>query len=119
VDIPTAVELLYFRVGGVMGQQVRLEWATAVEIDNFGFRLYRAPVPDFARAAEVAFVPSEARGGGATYVYTDTVPSGGAWWYWLADVDTSFRETRHGPVKAFISTALQYPYRIYLPLILR
>jgi uncharacterized repeat protein (TIGR01451 family) len=44
VDIPTAVELLYFRVGGVMGQQVRLEWATAVEIDNFGFRLYRAPV---------------------------------------------------------------------------
>jgi uncharacterized repeat protein (TIGR01451 family)/fimbrial isopeptide formation D2 family protein len=118
-DIPTAVELLYFRVGGVMGQQVRLEWATAVEIDNFGFRLYRAPVPDFARAAEVAFVPSEARGGGATYVYTDTVPSGGAWWYWLADVDTSFRETRHGPVKAFISTALQYPYRIYLPLILR
>jgi uncharacterized repeat protein (TIGR01451 family)/fimbrial isopeptide formation D2 family protein len=119
VDIPTAVELLYFRVGGVMGQQVRLEWATAVEIDNFGFRLYRAPVPDFARAAEVAFVPSEARGGGATYVYTDTVPSGGTWWYWLADVDTSFRETRHGPVKAFISTALQYPYRIYLPLILR
>jgi uncharacterized repeat protein (TIGR01451 family)/fimbrial isopeptide formation D2 family protein len=119
VDIPTAVELLYFRVGGVMGQQVRLEWATAVEIDNFGFRLYRAPVPDFARAAEVAFVPSEARGGGATYVYTDTVPSVGTWWYWLADVDTSFRETRHGPVKAFISTALQYPYRIYLPLILR
>jgi len=119
MDIPTAVELLYFRVGGVMGQQVRLEWATAVEIDNFGFRLYRAPVPDFARAAEVAFVPSEARGGGATYVYTDTVPSGGTWWYWLADVDTSFRETRHGPVKAFISTALQYPYRIYLPLILR
>jgi len=47
------------------------------------------------------------------------VPSGGTWWYWLADVDTSFRETRHGPVKAFISTALQYPYRIYLPLILR
>ncbi|MBO9361946.1 MAG: DUF11 domain-containing protein, partial [Thermoflexus sp.] len=118
-NIPTAVELLYFRVGGTAGLGVRLEWATAVEIDNFGFLLYRAPVPDFAQAVEVAFVPSQAQGGGATYVYTDTVPSGGTWWYWLSDVDTSFRETRHGPVSVSVGTALRYLYRIYLPLILR
>ncbi|MCS7287479.1 MAG: hypothetical protein NZ653_10165, partial [Anaerolineae bacterium] len=44
VNIPTAVELLYFRVGGVAGWSVRLEWATAAEIGTFGFHLYRAPV---------------------------------------------------------------------------
>ena len=117
-NIPTAVELLYFRVGRTLGMQVRLEWATAVEIDTFGFRLYRAPVADFARAQAVAFVPSEARGGGATYVYTDTVPYDGTWWYWLADVDTSGGETVHGPVRAVVGTAA-LPYRVYLPLMLR
>jgi uncharacterized repeat protein (TIGR01451 family)/fimbrial isopeptide formation D2 family protein len=118
VNIPTAVELLYFRVGGTVGPQVRLEWATAVEINTFGFRLYRAPVADFARAEAVAFVPSEARGGGATYVYTDTVPYDGTWWYWLADVDTSGGETVHGPVRAVVGPAA-LPYRFYLPLVLR
>jgi uncharacterized repeat protein (TIGR01451 family)/fimbrial isopeptide formation D2 family protein len=118
VNIPTAVELLYFRVGGTAGPQVRLEWATAVEINTFGFRLYRAPVADFARKEAVAFVPSEARGGGATYVYTDTVPYDGTWWYWLADVDTSGGETVHGPVRAVVGTAA-LPYRVYLPLVLR
>jgi len=118
VNIPTAVELLYFRVGGTVGPQVRLEWATAVEINTFGFRLYRAPVADFARAEAVTFVPSEARGGGATYVYTDTVPYDGAWWYWLADVDSQMRETLHGPVRAVVGAAA-LPYRVYLPLVLR
>jgi uncharacterized repeat protein (TIGR01451 family)/fimbrial isopeptide formation D2 family protein len=117
-NIPTAVELLYFRVGSVAGRSVRLEWATAVEIDNFGFWLYRAPVADFARAEGVDFVPSEARGGGATYVYNDTVPYDGVWWYWLADVDTQGRETLHGPVSARVGIAA-LPYRVYLPLVLR
>ncbi|MGB9889026.1 MAG: hypothetical protein ACPLTQ_05075, partial [Anaerolineae bacterium] len=119
VNVPTAVELLYFRVGRIDSPSyVRLEWATAVEIDTFGFRLYRAPVADFARAEAVAFVPSEARGGGATYEYTDTVPREGVWWYWLADVDTAGRETLHGPVSAMVGAAA-LPYRVYLPVVLR
>ncbi|MGQ9804109.1 MAG: hypothetical protein ACUVSH_09770, partial [Anaerolineae bacterium] len=120
VNVPTAVELLYFRVGqvGNLPYQVRLEWATAVEIDNFGFRLYRAPVEDLARATAIGFVPSAARGGGAVYTYDDTVPYSGVWWYWLADVDTAMRETLHGPVRAGVEAAL-LPYRVYLPLVLR
>jgi uncharacterized repeat protein (TIGR01451 family) len=117
-NVPTAVELLYFRIGGISGRDVRLEWATAVEIDNFGFWLYRAPVEDFARAERIGFVPSQARGGGAIYSYTDTVPQEGIWWYWLADVDTSGKETLHGPVRAIVGTSF-LPYRIYLPLVLR
>ncbi|MCS7286928.1 MAG: hypothetical protein NZ653_07340, partial [Anaerolineae bacterium] len=118
VNIPTAVELLNFRVVRVVGRNVWLEWETAVEIDNFGFNIYRASVDAFARAERIAFVPSNARGGGAKYVYTDTVPYDGTWWYWLADVDTSGRETLHGPVKAMVG-AMVLPYRIYLPLVLK
>jgi len=118
INLPTAVELLYFRVGRIVGSQVRLEWATAAEIDNFGFNLYRAPAANLDRAAVIAFVPSETRGGGATYVYNDTVPYTGFWWYWLADVDTSGRETLHGPVRAVVGTAA-LPYRVYLPVVLR
>jgi len=117
-DIPTAVELLYFRVGGISGQQTRLEWATAVEVDTFGFNLYRAAVADRSRAERVAFVPSQARGSGATYVYTDTVPYEGVWWYWLADVDTAGKETFYGPVSARVGIAA-LPLRVYLPLIVR
>ena len=117
-DTPTAVELLYFRVGGVAGREVRLEWATAVEINNFGFNLYRASVADRSRANWLGFVPSQARGGGATYVYEDTVPADGLWWYWLADVDTSGRETFHGPVSAGVGVNT-WSHRLYLPLVMR
>jgi len=115
-NVPTAVELLYFQVGEVNGHEVRLEWATAVEVDNFGFNLYRAPLPDRDRANHVAFVPSQSHGGGAAYTYTDTVPAGGGWWYWLADVDTSGQETFHGPVSAGVGAAA-WPHRLYLPIV--
>ncbi len=114
---PTAVELLYFRVAAVDGRVVRLEWATAVEIDNFGFNLYRAPIADRSRAQWFAFVPSRARGGGATYVHEDAVPTTGLWWYWLADVDTSGLETFHAPLIAGVGNNAWLP-RVYLPLII-
>jgi len=118
-NIPTAVELLYFRVDKVSGKQVHLAWATAVEIDNFGFNLYRAPVNDFSRAHLIHFEPSAIGGSGpgATYGYMDTVPSNGVWWYWLADLDTQGHETRHAPVSAAVGLDALLPHRIYLPLI--
>jgi uncharacterized repeat protein (TIGR01451 family) len=115
VNVPTAVELLYFRLGDVGGRQVRLEWATAVEVDNFGFNLYRAGGQAF-QPVVVGFVPSLARGGGATYTYVDTAPTADPWWYWLADVDTSGRETFHGPVSTVVEATAQ-PHRVYLPLV--
>jgi len=117
-ETPTAVELLYFRVGAVNGRVVRLEWATSVEIDNFGFNLYRASTADRSRAQWFAFVPSQARGGGATYVYEDVVPAAGEWWYWLADVDTSGLETFHEPVSTGVGDSAWSP-RVYLPLVTR
>jgi hypothetical protein len=120
-NTPTAVELLYFRVDRVSGQQVRLAWATAVEIDNLGFNLYRANVNDPSRASLIHFEPAVVMGGrlGATYVYTDTVPSDGVWWYWLADVDTGGVETRsmQAGVRAEVNAALRY--RVYLPVVFK
>ncbi len=119
-NIPTSVELLYFRVDGVAGRQVRLAWATAAEIDNFGFNVYRAPADDFSRAELIHFEPSAIRGGasGATYAYTDTVPLDGAWWYWLADLDTRGFETLHAPVDAHVSIDATLPYRLYVPVVM-
>jgi hypothetical protein len=116
INVPTAVELLYFRIEGYQTQQTELAWATALESDNLGFYIYRAPADDLSRASQVAFIPSQAHSGGATYAYTDQAPGAGPWWYWLADVDTSMRETFHGPVST-TSFAQAFNHHVYLPLI--
>jgi uncharacterized repeat protein (TIGR01451 family) len=117
VDIPTAIELLYFRADSVSGREVRLAWATAVGIDNLGFYLYRADTNDRDRAELIHFEPAAPQGRqlGATYTYVDTVPSDGVWWYWLANVDTNGREA------IFASTRFDgtLPNRIYLPVVVK
>jgi protocatechuate 3,4-dioxygenase beta subunit len=119
VASPTAVELLYFRVGVVSGTSVTLEWATATEINNAGFRLLRAPANDLTQAGEVAFVPAAGGGAtGATYSHTDTTPGPGVWWYWLVDVDTNGTETVHGPVSSGLDLSA-LPIKIFLPLVRR
>ena len=111
---PTAVELLYFRADRLSGRQMRLKWATALEVDNFGFNLYRANVDDLGHASLIHFEPAvtQGSGSGATYVYIDTAPYDGTWWYWLADVDTQGHETLHAPINATVQSL----YRVYLPL---
>jgi uncharacterized repeat protein (TIGR01451 family) len=116
---PTAVSLLYFRVTSVNASTVSLDWATAKEIDNYGFNLYRAPVNDFAQATLIHFEPSAITGGngaGTTYHFTDTPPAG-QWWYWLTDVDTQGLETWHEPETIVLVAA--NAHRLYLPLVVR
>jgi hypothetical protein len=112
------VELLYFRVDGVSGLNVTLAWATASEIDNYGFKLYRAPVNDFALAEFIHFEPSAIPGGtgaGATYSYVDAAPEAGQWWYWLGDVDTYGVEVIH-PLS--VEALVLQPGRIlYMPIL--
>jgi hypothetical protein len=110
----TAVELLYFSVSRD-GQTVVLNWATAQEVDNYGFTLYRASVDDFAQAELIHFEPSAIQGGtgaDAAYAYVDTPPVDGRWWYWLADIDTRGIQTIHNPS---VAVAMQVQFQIYLP----
>jgi hypothetical protein len=90
---PTAIELLYFQVDEVSGQQVKLAWATSAEIDHYGFRLYRSQDSSFENAKPIHFEAGAGDVAGSTYAFTDTVPNSGRWWYWLADVDNRGRET--------------------------
>ncbi len=113
---PSAVELLYFVVSRNR-QTAVLDWATAEEIDNYGFNLYRAPADAFAQAELIHFEPSAIQGGtgsGATYRYLDTPPVDGTWWYWLTDIDTRGIQTRHNPSVA-IAMQLHFQTHIYLP----
>ncbi|HVN52937.1 MAG TPA: hypothetical protein VMT46_01310 [Anaerolineaceae bacterium] len=120
ISNPTAVTLLYFRADPFGdGRQVRLSWATAAEIDNYGFYLYRAAEEDLTKAEEIAFLPAKeagAQSGGAEYEYLDTPGEGDVWFYWLADVNNKGVRTYHSLNATQV--VLCHP-KIYLPLIWR
>ena len=93
---PTAVELLYFHVDRPVGGKVNLSWATAAEIDNLGFYVYRSSSMSVDEAERIHFEPATGGSGGHTYAFTDT-PGSGSWWYFLSDIDTYGVETFHLP----------------------
>ena len=105
-EVPTAVELLYFSAIA-LESTVKLEWATAAEIDNYGFNLYRAESQDGERLQlNESLIPSLVAPGtpyGSEYSFIDesAVP-GVLYYYWLEDVDLNLRTGLHGPVEAII-----------------
>jgi hypothetical protein len=120
INTPTAVDLLYFR-GNQTGSAVKLEWATAIEVDNYGFRLLRSATGQLADAVDLAFIPGQGYGTqtGRSYNYVDdTALPGSSYTYWLVDVDTQGVESRHGPVVVTLSFD-KGTVRLYLPLITR
>lgn len=124
INVPTAVTLRAFYVVAVSDRTVRLAWETETEQNSFTFHIYRAPVNDFTQASLVGVVPAMMGGAsGASYTFDDVVPSDGAWWYWLADVDTSGRETVHAsPVRADagpVPDGAAAAYRLWLPVVMR
>ena len=93
---PTAVELLNFDIDRSVTGEVNLNWATAAEIDNLGFYIYRASVMDLSQAERIHFEPAGGGSAGHTYSYMET-PGEGSWFYWLSDIDTNGVETFHLP----------------------
>lgn len=102
---PTAVELLYFLVDRTDDGVVYISWATAAEIDNAGFYVYRSPDNSLDNAVPIHFEPAGGGSAGHTYSYQDTPPGGDSWYYWLSDIDTSGKETFHLPE---VSRSLQH-----------
>ncbi|MEW5956410.1 MAG: SdrD B-like domain-containing protein [Chloroflexota bacterium] len=122
INVPTAIQLQYFRANRA-GSTVNVTWATAVEIDNYGFRILRSAAGSLADAVELAFVPGEGRGAnsGASYSYVDkTASPQTTYTYWLVDVDINGEETTHGPV-IVDSSGIDSGNgsTLYLPLILK
>ncbi len=118
LTLPTAIKLLYFQAHPE-GQVIRLKWATATELDNFGFRILRSSTGDFADAVEVGFIAGQGHGdhSGATYTYLDgDVSLGQSYTYWLADVDFMGNEVYHAAEPVYLR---KLSYQLFLPIVLR
>ncbi|MCP4362283.1 MAG: hypothetical protein GY796_30115, partial [Chloroflexi bacterium] len=107
-----AVDLIFF-AANVEGNQIRLDWETATELDSVGFFVKRGTVPsadyenDYARISlvdvengdDILFVP--ARGdiiSGALYsFYDDADPQDGITYYYvLEDINSNNESEYHG-----------------------
>jgi hypothetical protein len=109
---PTAVELLYFKVDRPLGGAPKLTWATAAELDNLGFYIYRGSSMKFGDAERIHFEPAGGGSASHTYSFTDT-PGPGSWFYWLSDIDTHGVETFHLPDMQ----SAGYGHTTFLPLL--
>jgi hypothetical protein len=101
---------------------VLLEWATAVELDHYGFHLLRSNSGNLNDAEEIAFVPAAGYGqaGGAVYQFRDeNLHPQTVYTYWLIDVNTSGQRTTHTRVSAATLARQSLPHQIYLPVVLR
>lgn len=88
-DVPSAVDLLYFRGEGSDGAAY-LEWETGTESDTAGFRLERGTSADgpFDTLDEIGFITASGSvSAGAYYEATDeTALNGQTYWYRLVEV---------------------------------
>ncbi len=74
----------------------------------------RSSTGSFADAEQIHFESSEVTTGpGASYRYTDSDLTPGRYTYWLIDVETTGKETVHGPVVFTLTRS----YTVYLPVI--
>jgi hypothetical protein len=96
----TAVDLLSFDAKG-HGNDVKVAWETAHEINNMGFYVQRADEPNgpFIRLTDKLIPGANFNTLGKQYEYIDkTASRGKIYYYRLVDVDTSGTWTYHGPV---------------------
>ncbi len=106
LSVQASVDLLYFRA--VPGSDsITLEWATAQELDNLGFNLYRSLTSEFddAEPLNSALIPGNTGSPtGASYEWVDEeVEIGTTYTYWLEDIDINGVPTLHDPDSATVT----------------
>ncbi|RLT38859.1 MAG: DUF11 domain-containing protein, partial [Chloroflexi bacterium] len=113
---PTAVTLLRFSAASQPGG-VQVDWITGVEVNSWGFHLWRTDSPAWAdpvRATD-ALIPAQGRdGSGAAYRFFDPVGQTGDW-YWLQEIENDGTPNLYGPVWADAVTEGVPERRIFLP----
>ncbi len=120
-QIPTAIMISSFGATW-QGDALMVRWATSMEIDAWGFRLYRSA--DGRRAGAVQVTPelilARGRGqGGALYEWADrSAKAGMSYSYWLEEVEIDGSVNEYGPLtmEPELSSEL---HRLFLPLIRR
>ncbi|HHN93813.1 MAG TPA: DUF11 domain-containing protein, partial [Anaerolineae bacterium] len=118
--VPTALTLRYLRaIAQEDGNGVLVEWATWMELDTYGFQVYRGDQSQLDRAEQLASQPALGGADGATYSYwDDTARPGRTYWYWLLAVNNDGGRATFGPVSVTVPTA-GAAHRLYLPLVVR
>lgn len=111
---PTALELLYFRAN-TSTTQVELQWESVLEMDLFGFQIWRSSNGERADAQLLTTQTIRSRGTastGAAYRFTDTnVTTGVTYTYWLYRVNS---DTTGADIDSLTAQPLNH---YYLPLI--
>jgi uncharacterized repeat protein (TIGR01451 family) len=117
---PTAITLTSFTATAQSGGIV-LRWTTGVELNTWGFQLYRSADGRRFSAVRVtpALIPAQGHGAGASYAWTDTTAQPGVTYtYWLQETELDGTTNGYGPAAAVLQAA-QVGYRTYLPLVRR
>jgi hypothetical protein len=100
IATPTAVTFLEFK-GTPIKYGAILDWSTASEIHNVGFKIYRAGQRDGTKKL-VRFVSSQGPLEDQGFSYSEKITglqAQKAYFFWIADIDDEGNETLVGPVK--------------------
>jgi len=123
------VDLIYF-LAESDPEGVRLEWATAIEVDAYGFRIKRAinltgpyeTIDVILDGQTVNFIPAVGQPptGSAVYEVGDIAAAGGqTYWYKLVAVDLYGTEDLYGPVSAVSGSGTPIGNKkLFLPILL-
>jgi uncharacterized repeat protein (TIGR01451 family) len=120
ITIPTSVRLSRFSAR-TSSEGTLVRWSTSLEIDSWGFHLWRSSDGRRANAQRVTPQLILARGGstGADYSWLDTTALPGVTYtYWLEEIELNGTSNEYGPVtNARASTRADNP--VYLPLVIQ
>ncbi len=112
---PLLVHLASFALTPASGS-VRIDWETALEIDNQGFYIWRRDQLSGAEQRVSGFIPARAaNNAGASYSFSDTTAVNGVEYaYFLEDLDLSGKSTRHPAVRG-VANPQNPPVRLLAP----
>jgi cytoskeletal protein CcmA (bactofilin family) len=107
---PLPVELVYFK-GGIVDDEVILEWLTSSEINNEGFEVQRSG--DGEHFTNIGFVPGNGNSNEEhKYLFIDSQPYGGVSFYRYRQVDFD-GQFEHSPIIMIDRAALSSKLSVY------
>jgi hypothetical protein len=114
---PMAISLASFSATHE-GSATVIRWTTGMELNTFGFLLYRSATGTRADAVQITSSPILAlgRGSGASYSWGDGLAQPGvSYTYWLAEIELNGTTAEYGPARAASLTSAAFA--LYLPLV--
>ena len=116
---PTAITLDSFAARLTGGGAV-VSWSTSLELDTWGFHLYRSATGSLDDAERVTdrLILAKGRGSaGASYSFVDPTATAGPYTYWLEEHTTGGARAFYGPAQTGL--AADGGFKAYLPQVVR